>query len=52
MYRFIECTAAQYMTRRVVTVTSKMTLGDLGSLFDEHDFNSFPVLENERSWGL
>ena len=52
MYRFLECTAAQYMTRRVVTVTSKMMLGDLGSLFDEHDFNSFPVLENEKVVGI
>ncbi|MGA8652580.1 MAG: CBS domain-containing protein [Xanthobacteraceae bacterium] len=45
MYRFLECTAEQYMTRRVVTVTRQTTMRELEALFEKHDFNSFPVVE-------
>ena len=43
MYRFLECTAAQYMTRSVATITRHATMAELGKLFEKHDFNSFPV---------
>jgi CBS domain-containing protein len=48
MYRFLECTAAQYMTRPVTTVTRQVTMGELEKLFETHDFNSFPVVEGEN----
>lgn len=52
MYRFLECTASQYMTRSVVTVTPQITVGELGRLFEEHDFNSFPVVEDRDVSGI
>ena len=52
MYRFLECTAAQYMTRSVTTVTRHVTLGELGKLFEKHDFNSFPVVEDGNVLGI
>ena len=52
MYRFLECTAGQYMTRSVITVTRQITLRDLKALFDKHDFNSFPVVEGGKMVGI
>jgi CBS domain-containing protein len=52
MYRFLECTAGQYMTRSVITVTRQVTLCDLKALFDKHDFNSFPVVEAGKMVGI
>jgi CBS domain-containing protein len=52
MYRFLECTAGQYMTRAVMTVTRRITLRELEELFEKHDFNSFPVVEDGRLLGL
>ena len=52
MYRFLECTAAQYMTRPVMTVTRQLTIGELGKLFEKHDFNSFPVVEDGNLLGI
>jgi CBS-domain-containing membrane protein len=52
MYRFLECTAAQYMTRSVITVTRQVTVRELAELFDKHDFNSFPVVEDENVLGI
>jgi CBS domain-containing protein len=52
MYRFLECTAGQYMTRAVITVTRQVTLRGLKALFDEHDFNAFPVVENGNMRGI
>ena len=45
MYRFLECTAGQYMTREVKTVTREITMRELEALFERHDFNAFPVVE-------
>ena len=45
MYRFLEGTADQYMTRPVTTVTRETTMRELEALFEKHDFNSFPVVE-------
>ncbi len=44
MYRFLEATAAQYMTRAVMTVTRQTTMRELGALIAQHDFNSFPCI--------
>ena len=52
MYRFLECTAAQYMTRSVTTVTRQITMGELEQLFETHDFNSFPVVEDGNMVGI
>ena len=41
MYRFLEGTADQYMTRAVTTVTRQTTMRELEALFEKHDFNSF-----------
>jgi CBS-domain-containing membrane protein len=52
MYKFIESTVEQYMTRSVITVTRQATAGELGHLFEQHDFNSFPVVENGDLLGI
>jgi CBS domain-containing protein len=52
MYRFLEGTSDQYMTRTVTTVTRQTTLRELEALFEKHDFNSFPVMEEGRMVGI
>ena len=52
MYRFIECTVEQYMTRQVKTVTCDVTLRELEELFEQHDFNAFPVVEGGQMLGI
>jgi CBS domain-containing protein len=52
MHRFLQCTADQYMTRAVTTVTRKTTMRELEALFETHDFNSFPVVEEGRMLGI
>jgi CBS domain-containing protein len=52
MYRFLEYTAGQYMTRQVKTVTRQTTLRELEGLFEKHDFNAFPVVEGDKLVGL
>jgi len=52
MYRFLECTAGQYMTRAVTTVTRQVDMRKLAALFEKHDFNSFPVVENDTMLGI
>jgi CBS domain-containing protein len=52
MYGFLECTVSQYMTRQVETVTRQLTLAKLGALFDKHDFNTFPVVEDGMLLGV
>ena len=51
-YRFLECTASQYMTPTVKTVTRQVTLRDLEALFEKHDFNAFPVVEAGKMLGI
>jgi CBS domain-containing protein len=52
MYRFLEGTADQYMTRVVMTVTRQATMRELEALFEKHDFNSFPVIEKGKVLGI
>jgi len=52
MYRFLESTAAQYMTPAVKTVTRQCRMGELESLFAKHDFDAFPVMEDGRLLGI
>ena len=48
MYHFLEGIADQYMTRAVTTVTRQTTMRELEALFEKHDFNSFPVVEEGK----
>jgi CBS domain-containing protein len=52
MYGFLACTAEGFMTRRVVTVTRQTTMRELGALFEQHDFNAFPVVEGHKMLGI
>jgi len=52
MYRFLECTVGQYMSRDVKTVSRDMTMRELEALFERHDFNAFPVVEAGEVMGL
>ena len=48
MYGFLACTASQFMTPTVITVERQTTIGQLGALFEQHDFNAFPVVEDGK----
>ena len=52
MYKFLEATAGEFMTRAVKTVTRDATMRELQEMFDESDFNCFPVRENGDVVGL
>lgn len=52
MYRFLSCTTAEYMTSAVRTVERKVTMAQLEALFETHDFNAFPVVEEGRILGI
>ena len=52
MYGFLACTVEQYMTRTVVTVNRQTTISELGALFERHDFNAFPVVEDDKMLGI
>ena len=52
LYRFLQCTADQYMTRAVKTVTRQVTMRQLEALFETHDFNAFPVVEDGKMLGI
>ena len=40
------------MTRAATTVTCQTTMRELGALFEKHDFNSFPVMEEGKMVGI
>ena len=40
------------MTRDVTAVTRDVTLRELEALFERHDFNSFPVVEEGKMLGI
>jgi len=52
MHRFLEWHVSQYMTTNVKSITSSMTLHDLGTLFDHHDYNCFPVVDGGVCVGI
>lgn len=52
MYTFLEQTVADHMTRDVKTVARGVTLRELGELFEQDDFNAYPVKENSQVVGL
>jgi CBS-domain-containing membrane protein len=48
-YGFIECTVRQLMTWIVVSVNRRTTMRDLAALFEKHDFNAVPVIEDGKA---
>ena len=52
MYRFLEQTAADSMTRNAKTVSRGLTLRELEEVFERDDFNSYPVEEDSQIVGL
>ena len=40
------------MTRAVTTVARQTTMRELGKLFERHDFNSLPVVEDKKMLGI
>jgi CBS domain-containing protein len=52
VHRFLEGIAEEYMTRAVTTVARQTTMRELGKLFERHDFNSFPVVEEGKMLGI
>lgn len=52
MHKFLEAAAGQYMTTTVKTVTRDTTMRELQRMFDEDDFNCYPVREADDTIGL
>jgi CBS domain-containing protein len=52
LYRFLEQTTADAMTRNAKTVSRTASLRELGDLFEKDDFNAYPVEEEVRIVGL
>ncbi|MBN8985584.1 MAG: CBS domain-containing protein [Rhizobiales bacterium] len=52
MYRFIEQTVEDYMTREVRTVSRDVAMDELNNLFAASDFNAYPVTDQTQMVGL
>lgn len=52
MYKFLECTVGQFMTKNPVSVTRDVTLRDIENMLHNHDFNALPVVENGKLVGI
>lgn len=52
MYSFLEQIVADHMTRDIKTVKRGLTLRELGDLFEQDDFNAYPVEENSQIVGV
>ena len=52
VYRFLEDTAGQYMTKAVRTVTRGVTVRELGDMIKRDDFNTYPVEEDGQVVGI
>jgi CBS-domain-containing membrane protein len=52
LYKFLEQVTAGAMTRNAKTVSRHVTLRELGDLFEQEDFNAFPVEENSQVVGM
>ena len=52
MYKFLEQTTAESMTLNAKTVSRGLTLRELGDLFEQDDFNAYPVQEDSQIVGL
>ncbi len=52
MYKFLEQMTVNSMTRNVKTVSRGLTLQELEHLFEQDDFNAYPVEEGSHVVGL
>jgi CBS domain-containing protein len=52
MHHFLEWHVSQYMTKNVMAIPPSMTLHELGALFENHDYNCFPVVEGDVCVGI
>lgn len=52
MYRFIEQTVDDYMTREIKTVSRDVAMDELNTLFAADDFNAYPVIDQTQMVGL
>jgi CBS domain-containing protein len=52
LYGFVGCTVRQFMTRTVITVNRRTTMRELAALYEKHDFNAFPVVEDGILFGI
>jgi CBS domain-containing protein len=52
MYGFVACTVSQFMTPTVITVKPQTTMREIAALFEQHDFNVFPVIEDGKVLGI
>ncbi|MCA6112027.1 CBS domain-containing protein [Bradyrhizobium cenepequi] len=52
MYKFLEQTAADYMTREPKTVPRDMTMAKLCERFEKEDFNTYPVVDGAQVVGM
>lgn len=52
LYAFLALAARDAMTRSVVTVVPEQTLAELERLFEQHTFNSCPVIEDRKLVGI
>jgi CBS domain-containing protein len=52
LYKFLEQTTVDSMTRNVKTVSRGLTLQELEHLFEQDDFNAYPVQEESHVVGL
>jgi CBS domain-containing protein len=52
LYRFLEETVAGYMTRTVKTVMRGLTVRELAAMFEQDDFNTYPVEEDGQVIGI
>lgn len=52
LYKFLEQTASDYMTRNVACVSPTLSVRELGQRFKQTDFNSFPVVDGGQLVGV
>jgi CBS domain-containing protein len=52
LYKFLQQTVADYMTRNVRTVTRELSVRELNEMFERDDFNTYPVEEDTQIIGL
>jgi len=52
MRRFYECTVGEFMSPRPRTVARDLPLRDLERMFEELDYNAFPVTDGDRLVGF
>ncbi|MDE5446257.1 CBS domain-containing protein [Bradyrhizobium hipponense] len=52
MYKFLEQTVDSYMTRNVRTVKRDLDMLELSEMFEQDDFNSYPVEDDEQVVGI